>query len=87
MRARHAGSEMITEIYVPRARLASFLDQTREDFRRHRVELIDGTMRLIERDDDSFLAWAREPWPASSSTCTSRTPRTACAKLRPISVG
>ena len=21
-----------------------------------------GTVRLIERDDESFLAWAREPW-------------------------
>jgi FAD/FMN-containing dehydrogenase len=62
MRAPHAGSEMITEIYVPRARLANFLDHVRDDFRRHRVELIYGTIRLIERDDESFLAWAREPW-------------------------
>jgi FAD/FMN-containing dehydrogenase len=62
MGARHAGSEMITEIYVPRTSLASFLDQVRGDFRRHRVELIYGTIRLIERDDESFLAWAREPW-------------------------
>jgi FAD/FMN-containing dehydrogenase len=60
--ARHAGSEMITEIYVPRTGLASFLDHVRDDFRRHRVELIYGTIRLIERDDESFLAWAREPW-------------------------
>jgi FAD/FMN-containing dehydrogenase len=62
MGARHAGSEMITEIYVPRTGLASFLDDVRDDFRRHRVELIYGTIRLIERDDESFLAWAREPW-------------------------
>jgi FAD/FMN-containing dehydrogenase len=62
MGARHAGSEMITEIYVPRTRLANFLDDVRDDFRRHRVELIYGTIRLIERDDESFLAWAREPW-------------------------
>ncbi len=24
--------------------------------------MIYGTIRLIERDDESFLAWAREPW-------------------------
>ena len=60
--APHAASELITEIYVPRADLAGFLAQVREDFRRHRVELIYGTIRLIERDDESFLAWARAPW-------------------------
>ena len=60
--APHAASEMITEIYVPRSDLTGFLAGVREDFRRHRVELIYGTIRLIERDDESFLAWAREPW-------------------------
>ena len=62
MGATHAGSEMITEIYVPRARLADFLAEVREDFRRERVNLVYGTIRLIERDDESALAWAREPW-------------------------
>jgi FAD/FMN-containing dehydrogenase len=60
--APHAASEMITEIYVPRTGLADFLARVREDFRRHRAELIYGTIRLIERDDESFLAWARAPW-------------------------
>jgi FAD/FMN-containing dehydrogenase len=62
MGAPHAASEMITEIYVPRPALPAFLAQVREDFHRHRVELIYGTIRLIERDEESFLAWAREPW-------------------------
>jgi hypothetical protein len=53
---------MITEIYVPRDALASFLEAVRTDFMKHRVNLIYGTIRLIERDTDSFLAWAREPW-------------------------
>jgi hypothetical protein len=56
------GSEMITELYVPRAALASLLDAVRADFRQHGVQLIYGTVRLIEKDDESFLAWAREPW-------------------------
>lgn len=55
-------TEMITEIYVPRKDLAGFLGEVRDDFRANRVELIYGTIRLIERDDESFLAWARQPY-------------------------
>ena len=55
-------TEMISELYVPRARLADFMDRVAEDFRQTRVDVIYGTVRLIERDDESFLAWAREPW-------------------------
>jgi FAD/FMN-containing dehydrogenase len=55
-------SEIITEIYVPRASLATFLECVREDFRYNSVDLIYGTIRLIERDNESFLAWAREPY-------------------------
>ena len=60
--AKHKGTEMITELYVPRPALASFLAAVRADFRQHKVQLIYGTIRLIERDAESFLAWAREPW-------------------------
>jgi hypothetical protein len=56
------GSEMISELYVPRQELASFFADMREDFRTHNVDVIYGTIRLIERDDESFLAWAKEPW-------------------------
>ena len=62
MGAKSAATEIITEIYVPRARLADFLDEARQDFRKSWVSAIYGTIRLIERDTDSFLAWAREPW-------------------------
>ena len=34
----------------------------RADARRHEMNVIYGTIRLIERDDESMLAWAREPW-------------------------
>ncbi len=60
--ARDRATEMITEVYVPRPALARFLADVREDFRANRVDLIYGTIRLIERDDESVLAWAREPW-------------------------
>ncbi len=55
-------SEMISELYVPRSALPRFLADVREDFRANGVDLIYGTIRLIERDDESFLAWAKEPW-------------------------
>jgi len=60
--AKVKGTEMITELYVPRSTLAAFLGAVREDLRRHKAQLIYGTIRLIERDGESFLAWAREPW-------------------------
>jgi FAD/FMN-containing dehydrogenase len=56
------GTEMMTEVYVPRTKLAAFLDALRDDFRRHGVQVIYGTIRLIEADKESFLAWASEPW-------------------------
>jgi FAD/FMN-containing dehydrogenase len=55
-------TEMLVEMYVPRRDLPSFLADVRRDFRTHGVDLIYGTIRLIERDDETFLAWAREPW-------------------------
>jgi FAD/FMN-containing dehydrogenase len=58
----HKGSEMITELYVPRPALPAFLAAVRADFRQYRAELIYGTIRLIERDGESFLPWAHEPW-------------------------
>ena len=53
---------MITEIYVPRDRLADFMGEVADDFRRTGVDVVYGTIRLIERDDVTFLPWAREPW-------------------------
>ena len=56
------GSEMITEIYVPREALPEFLSDVREDFRRYNVNLIYGTIRLIRQDDETFLAWAKQDY-------------------------
>jgi len=60
MQAPVSGSEMITELYVPRERLAAFMADVRKDFLRHRVDLVYGTVRLIEPDTETVLAWARE---------------------------
>ena len=59
-RLGHTGSEVITELYVPRSRLTDFLAATSECLRRLRADVIYGTVRLIERDDETALAWARE---------------------------
>ena len=56
------GSEMITEVYVPRSRLADFMEEARADFLANRVNVFYGTVRFIEPDQESFLAWARQPW-------------------------
>ncbi len=71
----HSASEVITEIYVPRPRLTDFMKEAGKILRRHHTEVIYGTVRLIERDNESFLAWAREPWACVVfNLCTSHTP-------------
>jgi FAD/FMN-containing dehydrogenase len=60
--ADHPATEIITEINVPREELASFLAEAREDFRKHNVELIYGTVRLIEKETESFLPYAKQSY-------------------------
>ena len=55
-------TEMITEIYVPRHALGEFLRQVRKAGRKQGWNVVYGTIRLIERDTETFLPWAREPW-------------------------
>ena len=62
LHAPYPATEMITEIDVPRPMLKGFLDEVRDDFRKNKVELIYGTVRLIDRDDESFLPWAKQPY-------------------------
>jgi len=57
--SRIPGSEMITEVYVPRDHLVDFMEGARAELIARRANLIYGTVRLIERDDETFLAWAR----------------------------
>jgi FAD/FMN-containing dehydrogenase len=55
-------SLIITEIYVPRTDLPDFLARAAELLRSNHTIVIYGTVRLIEKDDESFLAWAKEPY-------------------------
>ena len=62
LNARVKGSEMISELFVRRADLPAFMARVRQDARANDFNIIYGTIRVIERDDETMLAWAREPW-------------------------
>jgi FAD/FMN-containing dehydrogenase len=62
LHAPFPSTEMITEINVPREALEGFFEEAREDFRKNQTELIYGTVRLIERDHESFLPWAKQSY-------------------------
>ena len=55
------GTEMITEVYVSRGAFLDLLTECRRDFLEHNVDMTYGTIRFIEKDAESFLAWSREP--------------------------
>ncbi len=55
-----AGSEMITELYVPRYRIEEFLAACRTHLRETSASVIYGTIRLIEPDPVTILRWATE---------------------------
>ena len=56
------GSLMITEVYVPHDHIVAFMKVSAADFKAHDVNLIYGTVRMIRRDDESFLAWANKDY-------------------------
>jgi len=60
--AKVKATEMITEIYVPRDQLASFMEEAKVELRNQNANVIYGTVRLIEKDEESFLRWARESY-------------------------
>jgi FAD/FMN-containing dehydrogenase len=75
VKAAAPSTEMITEIYVPRERLADFMAATAQQFRSDGSNLVYGTIRLVERDDESFLAWATARWACIIfNLCTLHTP-------------
>lgn len=57
--AKVPGSEMISELYVPREKLPLFMKRAAAFLRRGAVPVIYGTVRLIQQDTESFLPWAR----------------------------
>ena len=55
-------TETITELYVPLPSLADFMDAAAAELRERKANVIYGTIRLIEQDDETFLNWARQPY-------------------------
>ena len=55
-------TETITELYVPLPSLADFMDAAARELRERKANVIYGTIRLIEQDDETFLNWARQPY-------------------------
>lgn len=55
-------TEAITEIYCERDALERFMADVAAGARRNETEIIYGTVRLIEADRESFLAWAKKPY-------------------------
>ena len=55
-------SLMITELYVPRDRFVDFMADARESVLATGANVIYGTVRLIEAENESFLRWAREDY-------------------------
>lgn len=56
------GSEMIGEFTCEREALEPFMGELRQYALREQVEIVGGSVRLIEQDKESFLAWARKPY-------------------------
>jgi len=57
----HPATEAGGALLFPRRRFLSFLDAARPYLLKNQVELVMGNIRVTEKDEDSFLAWAKEP--------------------------
>lgn len=66
------GADLIVEVYVPRGELIPFLEEARRVLLAGELPLVYGTIRFIEQDKDSFLAWARKRY-----ACVIFTPHTS----------
>ena len=60
LRDESKGADLIWEFYVPRGELIAFLEEARRALLKSETPLIYGTVRFIEQDRDSFLAWAKK---------------------------
>jgi FAD/FMN-containing dehydrogenase len=59
LKSPHKCSEMITELYVPVDRGIDFLQAAAAKLTELEAEVIYGTIRLINKDKDTVLAWAQ----------------------------
>lgn len=62
LRPEGRGTEMISEVYVLRENLVNFMKDVGKDLRASKADVIYGTIRFVEPDDESFLPWARRKY-------------------------
>ena len=55
-------TESVVELLCEREKLPQYMQETRDYAKRNALEVIQGTVRLIDEDRESFLAWARKPF-------------------------
>ena len=60
MESHNHGSEIITELYVPRNFLTVFMHRAAALLRKRRADVIYGTVRMIEKDTVAALPWASD---------------------------
>jgi FAD/FMN-containing dehydrogenase len=58
--AEYVGADLILEVYVARTELIPLLEDARRILLTSGMPLIYGTVRFIEQDKDSYLAWAKK---------------------------
>jgi FAD/FMN-containing dehydrogenase len=73
-------SLVIGEYDVPHGAMLEFMERARDVLRLHGVENIYGTIRLIRRDETSFMPWAREDF--ACTIFNLRTPHTDAGRSR-----
>lgn len=55
-------SEVLTELHVPRDAVDGFLQAAAGDLRAREADVIGATVRLVEPEEETALAWARKAW-------------------------
>jgi len=60
LESKEPGTEMLTELDVPRERLPEFLEDVRALMKERGFGPVYGTIRLVEQDDETFLPYARQ---------------------------
>jgi FAD/FMN-containing dehydrogenase len=72
LEAGSEGADLIVEVYVPRGELIPYLEEARRILLGGELPLVYGVIRFIEKDKDTYLAWAKKPY-----ACVIFTPHTS----------
>lgn len=56
------GTELISELYVPRNKLGEFMRLAGGLLKKAKADVIYGTVRIIEKDDETFMPWAKQSY-------------------------